>query len=82
MPQEFLANQERLRPQEERNQEDRAKVAPCLAASHPVDACGCCCCSLCATDTQLTFLLLAGRHARGQAAPPRLKPGAVCEAGG
>ena len=57
VPQEFLANQERLRPQEERNQEDRAKVAPRHpAAPQPVDACGCCCCSACSTGTLLTLV--------------------------
>ena len=30
MEEEFVANQERLKPQEERNEEDRSKVLSCL----------------------------------------------------
>ena len=34
MEEEFLTNQERLRPQEERNQEDRTKVRPLRVPRH------------------------------------------------
>ena len=34
MEEEFVANQERLKPQEERNEEDRSKVLFCLKCEH------------------------------------------------
>ena len=38
MEEEFVSNQERLKPQEERNEEDRTKASICTACPHWVTA--------------------------------------------
>ena len=38
MEEEFVSNQERLKPQEERNEEDRTKASVCIACPHWVTA--------------------------------------------